>query len=129
AREERFALSKDALKMKGTLRRPVISLRRPATGCVSSALSMTQGPAMRNSGRPMPISCPASLMRIQAQGCAPPPRFMLRARGLRQERSPLGARGTDEAREERMAVARRGGELRMELRGHEPGMAGDLDDF
>src|SRR6185312_12818401 len=115
-REERFALSKDALNTKGMPRRPVISFRRPATCCVSSALSMTQGPAMRKNGRSMPISCPTSFMGS-------------RASGLWQQRCPLRPRGADEAGEERVAVARGRGELRMELRRHEPGVAGDLDDF
>ncbi len=48
--EERLALSKEALKMKGTPSRPVISTSRPAISWVSVAPSMTQGPAIRNSG-------------------------------------------------------------------------------
>jgi hypothetical protein len=52
--EERFALSYEALKMKGTFSLPVISLRRPAISWVRVSPSMTQGPAIRNRGRSMP---------------------------------------------------------------------------
>src|SRR5690606_15551248 len=39
------------------------------------------------------------------------------------------ARRTDEAGEQRMAIARRGSELRMELAADEPGMPGNLGDL
>src|ERR1700722_321590 len=47
----------------------------------------------------------------------------------RQLRGAIGTRGAHESREQRMTVARRRGELGVELRGHEPGMARQLDDL
>ncbi len=61
--EERFALSKLDLKMKLMPRRPVISFSLPATSSCSCIDSMTQGPAIRNSGWSRPASKPQSFMR------------------------------------------------------------------
>src|SRR5690348_4132110 len=74
---------------------------------------MTQGPAMRNSGRSIPTWCPASCK--------------LGPGGLRKLRGALRARGADEAREQRVPVPRGGGEFRVKLRGDEPRMTRQLD--
>ena len=55
-REERFALSKDALKTNGMPSVAVMSRSRPATSTTSASLSITQGPAMRKKGRSGPTS-------------------------------------------------------------------------
>src|SRR5580658_578510 len=100
-------------------RRVVSSFRCPAISCVRVALSMTHGPAISNSGRALPISWPASCM-----GAARP---RSGAGRLRQLGGALGARGADETGEQRMPVARGGGELGVELRGHEPRVVGQLN--
>src|SRR5258705_3052603 len=94
--------------------RVVISFRRPAISWVRAAPSTTHGPAIRNSGRPAPTSCPVSCTGS-------------RARRLRQLRCALRARSPDETGEQLVAVAWGGGELRVELRRHEPRMVGQLD--
>src|SRR3954463_364430 len=53
--EVRFALSYEALKMYGTPHRAAISLIARARSIAWVSLSMTQGPAMRTSGRPPPM--------------------------------------------------------------------------
>src|SRR5437764_462502 len=106
--------------MNGISSRAVISLSRPAISSVSAGLSMTQGPAIRNNGRSTPTSCPASFM----SACLPSG-----TRSLRQLGRPLHARRADEPGEQRMPVARRRGELRVELRGDEPRVIGQLDQF
>src|SRR3984893_4162616 len=100
--------------MKGMPSRAVISFNRPAISWVSAAPSMTQGPAIRNRGRPAPTSCPVSCTGS-------------RARRLRQLGCALRARRPYETGEQRMPVARGGGELRVELRRQEPRMVGQLD--
>src|SRR5882757_5698799 len=115
-REDRFALSNDALKTKGILSAPVISLRRPATSITRPSLSMTQGPAIKKNGRSGPTSKDASFMRS-------------RGGAARLQRCSVLARRPDKSRKQRMAVARRRGEFRMELAGHEPGMTGQLDEL
>ena len=109
AREERLALSKEALKMKGMPSAAVISFRRPATSITRASLSMTQGPAIKKNGRSCPTSKDASFMRsaVARPGCSA-------ARYSRAARTkPVN---------KRMPVARRRGEFRMKLTGHEPGM-------
>src|SRR5689334_7256654 len=111
--------------MKGTPRRLVISLRRPAISSVSAAPSMTQGPAIRNNGLPIPTSYPASCIASVLPGVG--------ARSgpgsLRKLRGACGTRGADEAGKERMPVPRGGGELGVELRGDEPRVIRQLDHF
>ncbi len=114
AREERLALSKEALNMKGMPSAPVISFSRPATSSTSASLSMTQGPAIRKNGRSGPTSTEANFMRWRGPGC-------------RAARYARAAR--DEAREQRVAVARRRGELGMKLAGDEPGMRAQFDEL
>src|SRR6202521_4698486 len=94
--------------------RVVISFSRPAISWVRAAPSMTQGPAIRNSGRPAPTSCPVSCTGS-------------RARRLRQLRRALRARRPDETGEQRVPIAWGGGELRVELRRKKPRMVGQLD--
>ena len=113
-REERLALSKEDLKMNGMPSAAVISRSRPATSMTSASLSMTQGPAIRKSGR-----SEADLESRQFHAVGAP--------GL--QRRAILARGSDEPREQRMAVARRGGELRVELARHEPRMRRQFDEF
>ena len=60
--DDRFALSNDALKMKLMPSVAVMSRNLPATSSTMPSLSMTQGPAIRNSGRSGPTSKPASFM-------------------------------------------------------------------
>src|SRR5438309_11414761 len=103
--------------MKGTPSRPVISFRRPAISSVSEAPSMTQGPAMRKRGRPFPTWCPVSCMEPSGAG------------RLGQERRAQRACRANEAGEQRVAVARGGGELRVELGRHEPRMVRQLDEL
>src|SRR5262245_10977529 len=57
-RDVRFALSYDALKIKDTPQRAVISLSAVARSSAWVALSMTQGPAISASGCPPPIAKP-----------------------------------------------------------------------
>ena len=47
----------------------VISRSRPATSMTSASLSMTQGPAIKKSGRSGPTSKEASFMQSRAPGC------------------------------------------------------------
>src|SRR5579863_7363431 len=115
-REERFALSNEALKTKGILSAPVISLRRAATSITKASLSMTQGPAIKKNGQSCPTSKDVSFMR-SCGGAA------------RLQRGAKFARRPDKACEQGMAIARRGGEFRMKLTGHKPGMTGQLDEF
>src|SRR5438309_1936712 len=118
--------------MKGTPSRPVISFRRPAISSVSEAPSMTQGPAMRKRGRPFPTWCPVSCMEpsMPAGGGV---RSALEAPSgagrLGQERRAQRACRANEAGEQRMAVARGGGELRVELGRQEPRMVRQLDEL
>src|SRR5690606_35601727 len=105
--EVRLALSKLDLKMKFIPSRPVISLSRPATSSCSCIDSITQGPAIRNSGWSRPASNPHSLIG-SSSGWG--------GGGLAL------ARGADKAHEQRMALARRGQELRVRLAGQEPRM-------
>ena len=120
-REERLALSKEALKTNGMPSRAVISLQlcrrlpRPA-----SALSMTHGPGDQEE-RLLAADSSGEFMSEPARASCPG--------RLRQLRGPVRARGADEAGEQRMAVARRGGELRVELGGDEPRVARQLDDL
>ena len=88
--------------------RAVISFSRPAISCVQRSALDHAGPGDQEQrlDRARPRS-PASFMR---------------SRRLRQLRGAVRARGADEAGEQRMAVARRGGELRVELGRHEPGV-------
>src|SRR5213079_1848519 len=115
--------------MKGTPSRPVISFRRPAISSVSEAPSMTQGPAMRKRGRPFPTWCPVSCM----EASMPAGGGVRRARSRRRQ-APAAwgrsdARRANEAGEQRMAVARGGGELRVELGRQEPRMVRQLDEL
>ena len=48
--DDRLALSYDALKISGTLTAPAISPRRSAMDMACASLSITHGPAIRNSG-------------------------------------------------------------------------------
>src|SRR5574338_1083909 len=113
--EVRLALSKLDLKMKGMPSRPVISLRRPAASSWSCSDSTTQGPAIRNKGSSRPTSKPHNF----TSSPQPSSRRLFReqrciAHGL------VFARGLHETVEQRVAVARRRGEFRMELAGQEP---------
>src|SRR4029077_14063111 len=69
-REERFALSKEALKMKGIFRAADISLRSPARSMTRPSLSMTHGPAIKKNGRSVPTSKDATFMRSGAAHAA-----------------------------------------------------------
>jgi hypothetical protein len=60
--EERFALSYEALKMKGTPSRVVMSLSLPAISWVNVSPSITHGPAMRKNGWSIPAWKLASCM-------------------------------------------------------------------
>ncbi len=62
--EERLALSKLDLKMKGMPSRPVISLSRPATSSCNCSDSTTQGPAIRKKGWSRPTSKPQSFIDL-----------------------------------------------------------------
>src|SRR5690606_617951 len=89
-----------------------------AVSIASSRLSIAQGPAIRNSGRSSPAS------KLQS--------FIAMPRSSRCR--ALGQRRLDVRAEERMAIARRGGELRVELHTDEPRMrertaARQLDDL
>jgi hypothetical protein len=66
ARDERLALSNEALNMNGMPRAPVISFKRPATSSTRPSLSMTQGPAIKKNGRSGPTSKEANFMRSRA---------------------------------------------------------------
>src|SRR3984893_12363206 len=100
--------------MKGMPSRAVISFNRPAISWVSAAPSMTQGPAIRSSGRPAPTSCPVSCTGS-------------RARRMRELGGALRARRPYETGEQRMPVARGGGDRRVDLCRQEPRMVGQLD--
>src|ERR1700712_802611 len=125
--------------MKGIPSAIVISFNWPTVSSASCSDSMTQGPAMRNSGRSRPTSKPQSFMRSPAWrdrggGCVDRTRSGARP----SRRHPFGearrfahrlllARRADEAHEQRMAIARRRGEFRMELPGDEPWMVRQFD--
>ena len=53
----RLALSNEALKTSCTGKSAVSSCRRRAIESVSSSLSITHGPAINSSGRPLPQVC------------------------------------------------------------------------
>src|SRR5689334_8612219 len=135
----------------------VIDLSSPAVSSASCSDSMTQGPAMRKSGLSGPTSKPQRFIvrslpdRHPGEGRDPAPclshhlkagsrpspgrRFRAQSRSrhrfLRQPRRLairlLLARCPDEPYEQRMPVARRRGELRMELAGEKPRMVRELD--
>jgi len=105
--DERFALSNDALKMKGIPSVVVMSRKRPATSITNASLSMTQGPAIKEKRTIGPdLEKPRASCRCAA----------------RPQRRPILPRRPDESGEQRMAVARSGGEFRVKLAGDEPGM-------
>src|SRR3990172_2105 len=135
--------------MNGMPRLRVISLIWPAVSSAMASDSITHGPAMRKNGRSSPASKPQSFMK-RSQKCFASARtnrlpFLLPkpapasdifeiascGGGLRA-RNRLGmARpgGLHIAGEQRMTVTRRGGEFRMELHAHEPGVIRPFDDF
>ncbi len=79
AREERLALSNEALKMNGMPSLAVTSRRRPATSMTNASLSTTLGPEIKKNGRSGPTSKDSSFM--QSRG----PAAMLRdTRGRRE---------------------------------------------
>src|SRR5581483_11631371 len=106
--------------------RDVMSLSVPAVSICKCSDSTTQGPAIRNSGRSRPTSKPHSFMRTP-RGPASCRDFLGEPR--RGTHRLVFARGAYETHEQRMAVARRRGEFRMELASHEPRMLvlGQLD--
>ncbi len=117
-RDERLALSKEALNTNGMPSEPVISLSWPATSWVSCGLSTTQGPAIRKNGLPGPISTPASFTRSPPAGAC-----------LRRAPAPRARAPRARSREQRVPVARVRGEFRVELDADEPGMRRQLDDL
>src|SRR5262245_5114323 len=115
--EERFALSKEALKTYGTPIFRHTAARACAMRTACASLSMTQGPARNASGAPPPIARSAvTATRRPAGGGS--------AGGLAV---PLA--GIDEGAEEGVRLHRLALELRVELAGQEVGMVGDLDDL
>src|SRR5690348_1803295 len=140
----RLALSKLDLKMKLMPSLPVISFKRPAASSCSCSDSTTHGPAIRKNGRSSPTSNPQRFMQVPSyrhsgQGMAGTQtqgREKLSSRCFLRElrriaHSLVLARGAHEAVEQRMAIARRGREFRMELARQEPRMflPGQLDDL
>src|SRR6185295_10878991 len=115
--EERFALSKDDLMMKGMPSRPVSSLSLPATSRTRPSLSTTQGPAIRNSGWSGPT---VKLSSFTSSA---------RSRGLRDRHLLLAIcpRRFHETGEQRMTVARRRAEFRVKLARYEERMRRQLD--
>ena len=110
--EERLALSKLLLKMKGMPSAEVISLSVPAVSICSCSDSTTQGPAIRKKGWSSPTVETTELHATTFSATALPRlagRLMLE-------------RGLDEGIEQRMAVPGRGLEFRVELHAHEPGV-------
>src|SRR6185369_15988482 len=107
--------------MNGTPSLPVTSFSLPATSICSSRDSTTHGPAMRNSGRWRPTSNPQSFMlrRPLSGSCRDHREGTLFA-------CPVAQGGRYERLEERMARARRGSELGVELHADEEGMSGQL---
>src|SRR5512145_283010 len=95
----------------------VCSFSFPATSRHSCSLSSVSGPAMRNSGLSRPTSKPQR--RIGQLSCDDPE---LGGGAVSQRRA-------DECLEQRMAVARCRGELRVELHAHEERMPGQLHDL
>src|SRR5271168_721018 len=124
-REDRLALSNDALKMKGMPSAAVISFRRPATSMTNPALSITQGPAIKKNGHSCPTSKEANFMCTARR---PDPRTS-RGCAARLQRSAILACGAHEAGEQRVPIARRRGEFRVELTGDEPRMRAQFDEF
>src|SRR5262245_21992402 len=123
----RFALSYDALKTNGTRARRAMSARRPASSIACEWLSMTHGPAMSTNGLPPPI-----VRSPSSSGFTRPivssDRLGSRARLRRRARLVQIGR-FDEGREERMRARRLRLELRMELHGEVPRMAGQFGDL
>src|SRR5271169_735851 len=124
-REERLALSNDALKMKGMPSAAVISRRRPATSMTIPSLSITQGPAIKKNGHSWPTSKEANFMRTARQPDLKPSRGC----AARLQQSAILACGAHEAGEQRVSIARRRGEFRVELTGDEPRMRAQFDEF
>src|SRR5262245_20079406 len=115
--DERFALSKEALKTYGM---PIVR-HSDTSACAMriacSSLSMTQGPARNASGAPAPIARSAvTATRRPAAGGS--------AGGLTV---PLA--GIDERAEEGVRLHRLGLELRVELAGQEVRVIRNLDDL
>src|SRR3954470_12769592 len=110
--------------MNGTPSLPVISFSLPATSIWSSRDSTTHGPAMRNSGRVRPTSNPQSfmLLRPTSGSCRDHREWTLFPRTMAQG-------GRDVSLEQRMAPARRGGELGVELHADEERVSGQLHDL
>src|SRR5207245_2845850 len=108
AAELRFALSKDALKTKGTEDFRHISERARAIFRQWASLSMTHGPATKARGAPPPIarSWPTRTLRTAGR----PPSAPGRA-------GPFA--GIDEAPEQRVRLHRLRFEFRVELAGEE----------
>src|SRR5438105_126620 len=119
--ELRFALSYDDLKTKGMPSSEVMRLSSPATSICNCSDSTTQGPAMRKNGRSSPTSKPHSFMTFLCGLCGLCVSAFQSRGGAADDFQPrlrnpllvLFQRGLDERREERMAVARRGGEFRV----------------
>src|SRR3954463_8275967 len=110
--------------MNGTPSLPVISFSLPATSICSSRDSTTHGPAMRNSGRVRPTSNPQSfmLLRPTSGSCRDHREWTLFPRTMAQG-------GRDVSLEQRMAPARRGGELRVKLHADEERVPWQLHDL
>src|SRR5438552_13609612 len=131
--ELRFALSYEDLKTNGMPSAPVISFSWPATSIWSCSLSTTHGPAMRKKGWSRPASKPQSFTAYPAPRTSDLSSCFGTADHLqcrfRDAQLVLLQRGLDERGEERVAVARRRGELRVVLHAHEPRVVGELGDL
>ena len=114
AREERLALSKDALKMNGMPSAPVISFKRPATSS-TSAFAFDDAGTGDQEERPIGPDLEGSQFHAVARPGCRAARYSRAAR-TNPVNSGCPSRG-------------RRGELRVELAGDEPRMRAQLDEF
>src|SRR6185503_3589258 len=121
APDVRFALSYDALKMKGTPARRVISRSARAVSMACASLSMTQGPAM-STRLPAPMLTPPA-----STGTTRLPHH--RGRGGVGVRALVAAAGLDEPGKQRVRLQRLRLELRVELHRDVPRVRWQLDDL
>ena len=113
--EVRLALSKDALKTNSpTARRMACAMR-----WTCSSLSITQGPAIKTSGRLFPNKLKSIATRV----------LRLRPQAGFLALEALLVRGADEGLEERVRFHGFALELGVELAAQEPGVAGDFADL
>src|SRR4051794_21775735 len=120
APEVRFALSYDALKMKGTPARRGISRSARAASVGCGSLSITPGPALGTRLPPPMLTPPAST------GTTPLPYH--RGRGGVRVRALVAVARLDEPGKQRVRLQRLRLELGVELYGDVPRMRGQLDD-